>query len=268
VSEKISSVIIIFYHFFSSLVRGMSKKPVMTVGIAMPDCFPSDIYDELNRISWKVIKDRNDLNVHVAGSINAIAYRFRACADYHSQFSALLGERSSHEQIYAVTRSFFGFFVNGLASLESFYYAMYALGSAYHPAEFSALRDRDEHRISAKSVAECYERTWPGTDLALTLRRLHESPALKEWRTIRNVLAHRVQPPRTIRIHMTVGVDADQSRPDLVQFDGVELALAPSTTDGRLKWLSENLRELASESQKFYATLYEKRGAAVPVAAP
>jgi hypothetical protein len=223
--------------------------PLGTIGITMPADFPRRGYDDLNLIGNQILAPKANLVPHFAGAVNAIAYRFRTCCEAEIEFSKAVQAQKTFEDLYFVVRGMYAFFVNGLSSVESAYYALYALGAAKRPDVFTLLAAGKERRITVDSTVDAYCDAWPTCSFSEVLCNLSCDAALYEWSTVRNVLSHRVQPGRLIH-----GVGGGRRPPPAeIRFDGHVLTLEPETTAVRRRWLARRLDELLSEAAKFHA---------------
>jgi hypothetical protein len=169
---------------------------------SLPSDYPTTLAQRTYRSLLDVMPDSRGRKLMGYGFKGA-AYRFRAAIEYQSTFqdsvSAPGGAAPDADREFAQDRSLFGFFVSGLASLESLSFAIHAIGSHYSPTHFKL--DIDALRkVTPSSVAVGLAAVRPSAPITGVLERLTQDSAYAEWKDIRNVLAHRAVPPRLIMV--------------------------------------------------------------------
>lgn len=204
-----------------------------------------------------------------------VASRFRACGVHSENFTALFQEtrgRAQDEQAYQEDDALFGFFTNGLSTLECFYYSVYALGalivaptqkpSVPPSAQFpllthrvdSAYRRAGPRSITPEATRNAYRQAFPGLPLTELLDRMQKDARYKEWSDIRNILAHRVASiGRTIQERGPFGFFSHDEPPLSVTPWGMDLLLDVTTTASRFTWLRETI-STALETTAAFAT--------------
>jgi hypothetical protein len=74
------------------------------------------------------------------------------CAEHDKAFTeAIAVANCTHEDLYIQDRELFLFFATALSTIESFYYAAFALASMLSPSDFLLTSNKDCARIFAKS---------------------------------------------------------------------------------------------------------------------
>lgn len=173
-----------------------------------------------------------------------VAYRFRATSEYQREFecsiSAPGGAAPPADEEFLQERCLFGIFTSGLASLESLTFAIHALAGHYEPGYFSLERG-GLRNVSPAAVSGAMQK-WPAAPIAQVLGSLISDSVYAEWKDIRNILSHRVVPPRLISIqpgrkiktywHLTKA-----------QFSSADESLH-GVTAGRRIWLAKQLTML------------------------
>ncbi len=181
----------------------------------------------------------------MGNGFQGVAYRFRAASEYCREFEDLFqapgGAAPGVEVVYRQERALFGFFVSGLACLESFSFALYALGAFYKPRKFG-LSSGHLKSITPLDVADRLGRHWPGALVSTQMAALIKDDTFKVWNSIRNVLSHRAVPPRTIWVG---GASRPRAAWRLLEHHGLDrdepLELV---TEPRRRWLEERVRDL------------------------
>ncbi|HLN32470.1 MAG TPA: hypothetical protein VK395_32380 [Gemmataceae bacterium] len=125
------------------------RRKLKTSGIMIADDFPVDLY---HTIHFRVCLKRGNHSTathEYSGSWNSVAYRFRACAEHGNAFIKSVrraGESPRFAQRFVQERELFNFFVNGISSIETFYYSMFAIASMMSPPAFPLTSHRDKKK--------------------------------------------------------------------------------------------------------------------------
>lgn len=215
----------------------------------MPAGFNAIAYEDVHRRIISLKESHFDVWSELAASWNAVAYRFYACAEYNEAFIASVQQTFSPPPLarYAQERDLYGFFVNGLSTIESFCYALWAIASTLKPAVF--LFNMPEHRrsISPETTADKFSshNGYKEEPLAQTLQNLRTASEFVEWKEIRNILAHRSAPSRTFN-------EGGSNSGTASWFKG--LAFDQNTTALRYEWLVTKLSDLLETLAVFVAT--------------
>src|SRR5258707_82886 len=70
------------------------------------------------------------------GALRAVSYRYRAATEYADDYLSTLSAPDLNENRYSQEKALLGFFVSGLAAVESFYFGVYFIGAHVQPAAF------------------------------------------------------------------------------------------------------------------------------------
>jgi hypothetical protein len=154
--------------------------------------------------------------------------------------------------LYREERDLFGFFVSGLSVLDSFSFLMYFAGAQLRPTVFRTERPGQLGSITIASTAEAYGKAFPNDPFTSSLIGLKDDPKLKEWRNVRNVLAHRAAPGRVIYAS-TMGSPPPPSAEWKIEPSG-KLRFDQSLTTVRLEWLVKTLAHLIDRAAQFADT--------------
>jgi hypothetical protein len=228
----------------------MSKMIRSTMNLEIPDDFPVELYDEVyNKVqakagSWESMPDFRNQYVP---AWTALAYRFRACAEYDEEFTNSIqqnGIAPPQPERYNQERALFGFFVNGLSTIETFSYGLYTIAYIIKPQTFLIHTDDQLRAIKLHKTYQDFNNEFLDEPITISLRTLTESGEYREWQEFRNVLAHRGQPGRSISI--TIGSEQNVSLWKLK-----DLILNHSTTAQKRKWLSDTIHDLLINTKAF-----------------
>jgi hypothetical protein len=223
----------------------MTNKPLSTVGLIMPVDFPVKSYEEIQ----SYVVDRKDsdpeLFLQYAGAFNAIAYRFYTCTEHDRIFTESVkrhGSMPPPQARYIQEKELFGFFVTGLSTIESFCYGLFAIGAMTREREnFSFKTDKDKRRIDPEITGKTFKQTFPREAITASLNKLLSDNSYNELKDIRNTLAHRTSPGRTMysgsRNDKTLGVK--------------DIQIDETTTAVRRKWLAITINLLLNEASDF-----------------
>jgi len=187
------------------------------------------------------------------GAWRGVRIRYRSCVQHSEEFNTLIRTRAYPDE---EDQELFGFFVTGLASIESLFHGLYSLGWMLNRTTgraFALILDRQEE-ISPEKTRDAFRKIYGASNpLTKCLESVLSEPKMKEWRSIRNVLAHRAAPPRNIYVGVSTGGQPDPS----TDFFHVESrlkvlgALDEWTTTTRLEWLNKQLGVLLRAAEDF-----------------
>ena len=214
-------------------------------GLRMPDDFET--------VSYKAVRSRIDpFNTkyptqwpEYIGAWIAITYRFYACTEYDRAFTKSVrkyGTSLQDPERYYQERDLFGFFVNGLAAVESTYYGLFAIASMLDAVNFPIATDEEKRVITTKRTAEKFCDVFPKESISMALEDLIGEQAYKDWGEQRNILAHRQSPGRT---HFVGGASHGTS----LWSKGI--TIDASTTFTRRSWLASEMQTLLREAESF-----------------
>lgn len=223
----------------------MSKQIIPSLSLLMPDDFPVAPYE----IIHSCYSQRKDSNLMLwkqcAGAWNAVAYRFLSCTEHDLHYTESVRQGSaapSHANVYLQERELFGFFITGLAAIESFYYGIFAIASMISAADFPFVTAADFKAINSRDTANKFQSFFKHEDISNILQQVINTPEFTEWNEIRNILVHRILPNR----HYYLGGDKHNQT---LWEKGIVIDV--NTTSTRRKWLAKNLNDLLTSAASF-----------------
>lgn len=184
-------------------------------------------------------KDEQPAHSNFIGAWNAIAYRFQGMVDYDESFTSSiqkLGPGPGQPDRYRQERDLYGFFVSGASLFDAFAFGLYAAGLLVAP---SALPNANERQIEWPFTSRNFRKVFPTDSVSHVLTRTETHPAYLDLRKIRNVLAHRIAPPR----HHRMSSGANLGR--------LDIPLNETTTSERRTQFSSLLHDLLDAAQEF-----------------
>lgn len=226
----------------------MAKKRLSTIGLEMPEDFDAVPYEAIHSrvVAWK--DTCPDAYAQYAGAWNAVAYRFMSCAEHDAAFTKSIqqgGDAPPPPERYIQERELFSFFVTGLIVIESFCFGLFAIASMVDSENFPIKTAKDLRFINLQHTVIQFTKAFPEEGIAITLRKTLGDDTYKEWKEIRNILAHRAAPGRTIY------VPTRRSAPAALWKVGIQLD--ENTTFSRRKWLATIMDSLLRETDNFTA---------------
>jgi hypothetical protein len=186
------------------------------------------------------------------GGWRAVDIRFRTCCEHDRDFTDEIRRNSDH---YVQEQELFGFFTTGLAAVESFFYAMYAFGWMLNRGKDGAfdLIDGRENDVTPETTRKAFRKEYGTSDpIVIAQESVLTDTSWTEWKTIRNVLAHRTVPPR--RLHISASDGGTIAPPDHFRQESRLKVLGPldeSTTRKRREWLAKTLERLLKTAESF-----------------
>jgi hypothetical protein len=223
--------------------------PLSTIGITMPEDFPGGLHQAVFQRLHSHEPRHPTAWPQFSGAWIASAHRFKACVRHGSAFARSLkkyGTAPPHLERHNQEREIFNFFVSGFSSLESLYYALFAIGAALDDQAFPIATAEEQRKIYPKRVAEAFRARFPTDELGVELERLRVSQEFKDWGECRNVLAHRVAPRRMI--YVDLGASVGQTHPGDWWRD---LALDQQLIRRSRRWLAEALKTIMTQADTF-----------------
>jgi hypothetical protein len=174
------------------------------VWCSMPPDYPTEQTERVYRYLLEEMRPGSQTSALMTEGFRAVAYRFRAASEYQSglesSFQAPGGRAPPGDGQYLQERAIFGFFMSGQAALESFAFAVHAIGAHYRPSPLFGLSVTQLENVHPKSVTTALAKFWPNGLLTNVMQKLLQDQTFKTWATIRNVLGHRAVPTRSIQI--------------------------------------------------------------------
>ena len=237
------------------------------MGLEVPDDFSAGSYEAIHTrltggeyVSGEYVSlVENTVEDHIwsqySGAWNALAYRFRSCAEHDEAFAASIRREASQTETYIQERELFGFFVTGWSAIESLFYALYAIGAMLNRQRFPIIRPEDMRAINPKNTASKFNKAFKSDPLTEVLRHTTSRQEYKDWKEIRNVLLHRIAPSRSHNIR--IEIDGDPLTIEKAYTRGVSwwegIPLDDTTTAARRKWLAATLVDVLKAAATFTA---------------
>ena len=184
-----------------------------------------------------------------ASAMNGVMFRFLACSEHGVKAMDSLRRSTAPPPLERLDQEkwLFGFFFEGLSSLECAYYGLYFIGVLAEPDAFDVNRNRKD--IGPWLVASLYGTAFANEPLAQRLAAVLSTTDYEQWRDIRNILGHRGTPGRG---HFVGGDRAEQVDWHLpVDSLDVSTILEPSELERRRAWLGSALCEILEAADAF-----------------
>lgn len=235
-------------HYVETRLSGSAPIRVLTgsaTGLSAPNDFPTADFVRLNQRVGPRQPKQPDVYTEYAGGWNGVAYRFFECAQSDETFRTWFrrgGPSPRHDLRYRQETHLFIFFVAGLASIESFSYMAYAMAAFIDPANFPIATAANKRAITPQWTVTQFATAFPGDNLTVRLDAVVASQDFRDWSATRNVLAHRISPPR----QMYVGGPQHGT----ASWMGIT-KLDESVTRDRRTWLAGRLAELMQAAADF-----------------
>lgn len=215
---------------------------INTTGLDMPDIFPSTVYDEIQKNF--IAKKKNEEKWKEHGiAWNAISYRYLSLKKYNDDYVASItkyGGSPLPEIRVGQEELIFNFFTTGFSLLDIIGYGIYAICSEIDTSNFPLTNDIKPN-INICMVKDKLVAYFTNEDITTSLKTLIESNEYKEWKDIRNILAHRGQPPRA---HYAGGEKDGKSE----WING--MVLNTETLSKKLNWIDKTLVLLMEDIKK------------------
>ena len=232
---------------------------VSTGELEVPDDFPQKPYDAVHaRVNSSPRDDK--VRFHYGGAWNAVLYRFVSCARSDETFANSVRTATltpPFPERFIQEDALFGFFVNGLSVIESFFFGLRWIGSMVDTNSFPVPARDDEwenilENITVKNTVDEYIKKFDTCPLTDAFDRLMykakptskdycEYREYREWKKIRNILAHRANYGRSISI----------GGPGGVVWRAHDIQLTDQFTTTKRQWLASTLAELMNGAEIF-----------------
>ena len=216
---------------------------VSTVELEVPDDFPQKPYDAVHaRVNSSPRDDK--VRFHYGGAWNAVLYRFVSCARSDETFANSVrtaGLTPGHPERFIQEDALFGFFVNGLSVIESFFYGLYWIGSMVDTTSFPVRTGDELKDITVENTVKYIRRRFGTCPLTDAFSRLTSTDDYDKWKGIRNILAHRAHYGRAISI----------GGPGGVVWRCQDNQLTDQFTTTRRQWLASTLAKLMNGAEIF-----------------
>jgi hypothetical protein len=225
------------------------RLPLSTLGIVMPEEFNSVLYETIYSHVKTRQSDFPDPYRQFAGGWKALAYRFRSCAEHSRAFTKSIrqvGTAPVPEKRYLQEVELFYFFVSGLAAVESFSYALFAILTMLDSLTFPMVTAKNKRDISPTyMLGRLKNSRFSSEDITKALEEITSDSIYERWKEIRNVLAHRSSPGRIFN----VGGDSETTL-----WKDFGIAINNTRTITEYEWLSKAINNLLEETNKFSKT--------------
>ena len=227
--------------------------PVSTVELE-PGDFPKKHYDAVarrihaNHARVTGSPRGDEAMVHYGGAWNAVLYRFVSCARSDETFANSVRTATLtpvRPERFIQEDALFGFFVNGLSVIESFFYGLYWIGSMVDTTSFPVRTGDELKKITVKNTVDEYIKKFATCPLTDAFSRLTSTDDYDKWKRIRNILAHRAAYGRAI----TTTFGGHQEEEVVWRVLGEPLNDQFTTT--KRQWLASTLAELMKGAEIF-----------------
>jgi len=229
---------------------------VSSVGLEVPDDFPQKPYDAVHA---RVNSSPRDAvaKFEYGGAWNAVVYRFVSCARSAETFAnsfRTAGPAPAQPERFIQEDALFGFFVNGLSVIESFFYGLYWIGSMIDTTSFPVRTGNDLRDIVVHTTVKQYIARFGTCPLTNAFGRIGymnfsgkfiDADAYEKWKGGRNYLAHRSAPGRALHLNIGGGPQVEDS------WLGLNISLNDQLTTTRRQWLASTLAELTNGAAIF-----------------
>jgi len=174
-----------------------------TVDVEAPDGFPLDAYNAVYNGIPKKARRRKRLWVDFRDAWSAVAYRFLSLTYYADAFAESVrndGIAPAQPMRAEQERFAFGCILNALSCLETAHYGLFAVGALVSKG-FPLRNEKDRGRVTMDRTAKKFAQVFPKKEpVTVALRRVKRARAVKRLQTVRNIIAHRANPPRGFRM--------------------------------------------------------------------
>jgi hypothetical protein len=216
----------------------------------MPSGFPSAAHDGVTKCVSTRSKTHQAEYREFAAGWSAVAHRYFACCESDRAFTKSIergGPAPAPPERYLQEHALYVFFASGLSTIESFAYAMHAIGWMLDPPRFDMSSEGQKRNVKPLSTCERFEAAFPNEALPAALREVIGSDEYDEWSGIRNALSHRAAPGRAFSI--TIGVP-DEDRAAEWRWGAID----ERTTADRFEWLTSVTSSLVEAANEFAQT--------------
>jgi hypothetical protein len=219
----------------------MTTDPGGPFGMVSPPDFPLASYQDV-AARMALLKDRHEQEwKEFAGGWNGLLYRFMFVAEEDTLFTTSVKEYGSSPispHRFVQEKALYVFIVSGFSALECLCYGVSAAASIPFPNTFQILRPGFRRDVSPESTVRWLRESCPDEALTGRLATVTVSDEYREWKELRNVLAHRSTPGR----HFIVGGNTTW---------GEAVEIDEETTSDRRWWLAATCHELAAGTLDF-----------------
>jgi hypothetical protein len=212
----------------------------------VPTDFPVTDFESIEALVQSRFETHSHLH-HFIGAWYAVRYRFLAMTEYDECFTREIirsGVAPCQRVRYQQERDLFGFFNSGCSVVDSLSFGLFAIGAMLKPTDFP-IEPESEWKITPKYCFDKYSDAFGGDPILDTLQLMTKNgdPNWVKFSKIRNVLTHRVAPPRRFSV-------GDPRQPDAVM-TRTNIVLDNQTTGSRRKQIASLLEKLLAASNLF-----------------
>ena len=227
----------------------MANRLVSTIGLAMPTDFDSAAYESVSVHGATVLAGDDQRLREFTSGWNAVAHRFVSFAGHDRSFTDSIrkhGDGPPPAIRHGQEHDLFGCFVTGLSALESAAHALWFVCSKLDPANFPASSPKDLRAVTPEKLKDKMTVGFPADSITGALVALLSSAEFKDWKKIRNTLAHRSAPSRSMFASMH-----GKPPPALWNLGGAGIVLDEKTTGSRRVWLAGVVQSIMREMDGF-----------------
>lgn len=218
-------------------------------GSAYSSGYPATPYESVQKRIGPYQPKHPDLYSHYAGGWNAVKFRSIGCESCMAEYTELFAQhgaapappvRADQEN------ALYGFFSYAQSAIESWFFAMHALGAMDEPSTFPMLTTANLRNIKPGVVLQRFASTYPNAPITNAMQATLSDGTYLEWKTLRNVLQHRIAPGR----HQFWPPRATPPNADWV---GTNIILDQHTLSSRYPWLMTTIETLLEACDKYTA---------------
>lgn len=211
-------------------------KTLNTTGIKVSDKFPSKKYTQIHSILTKKKNINEDAWKEHSMSWNALSFRYALLSKYNNEYIINIktnGNAPKPDIRIQQEEIIFNFFVVGFSIIDIMAYSLYSTSSFLKPSKFP-LNNKIKPNIQMTMVKDKMNSNFRNENITKYINNLILSKEYKDWKDIRNILAHRGQPPR----HHYLGGDKD----GLAEWvNGI--VLDKNTLSANYRWINLTIKE-------------------------
>ena len=216
--------------------------------LIMPPDFPVVPFKKIQVGLRKKVDTTGVVYQEYSGAWNAVSYRFLAATQYSDDFTDSItkyGSSVNREERYRQEKNLFGFFTNGLSTLEAAFYGLFATGAFLNPSTFPMMTAKEHKYVSPERTHKAYSKAFPGEPILALFDQTFSDDGYVQLKDIRNVLAHRTAPGRTFYVSL------DSSEPLPAEWKLFGLSIDHELTVTRRRDLARLLSTILVGTQAF-----------------
>jgi hypothetical protein len=161
--------------------------------------FPVVAYESVQKRMGPYQPKHPDLYSHYAGGWNAVQFRSIGCEACMAEYTKLFAQHGAAPGTpvrSAQENALYGFFSYAQSTIESWFFAVHAVGAMATPSTFPMATTADLRKVNPNVVLQRFASTYPSAPITKAMQATLSDPTYLEWKTLRNVLQHRVAPGR------------------------------------------------------------------------